>query len=239
MGLGFATSLFSQEKTSVSIKVEKDGKVMHDTTYSYDDAKSAKHLVKMAEAMSKGDLYKHHSEHAYVTTDVYVDDEHGQKVKAYVYVDKDGHKTEVKEIHEDSLVTIVKKFEDGEEIKVIKKQLKVSAEDGEMKKVYVVTSEGDEATHHTIDILKDSDNIKVMKIKEGEGNLITIIESEDGAEKEVMVKVISDEDGEGTWTVESDGDEEVIILKREMKEKMVKDGENPPPKKEKKTKKQK
>ena len=48
----FVAGIRAQEKTEVSIQVKKDGKVVKDTTYLFDDAKEAKHVRKMVEVMS-------------------------------------------------------------------------------------------------------------------------------------------------------------------------------------------
>lgn len=44
--------LVAQEKTEITIQVKKDGKVVQDTTYQFDDDAEAKHAVKMMEILS-------------------------------------------------------------------------------------------------------------------------------------------------------------------------------------------
>jgi len=43
--LALGVFLFAQEKIEVSMKVIKDGKVVKDTTYAFEDSKKAKHAV--------------------------------------------------------------------------------------------------------------------------------------------------------------------------------------------------
>ena len=47
-----STGLLAQEQVDVSIKVKKDGKVIKDTTYQFDDASEAKHAIMMMEVLS-------------------------------------------------------------------------------------------------------------------------------------------------------------------------------------------
>jgi len=54
--LALGVFLFAQDKTEVTVKVTKDGEVVKDTTYTFDDAAEAKHAVHMMEAMASDDL---------------------------------------------------------------------------------------------------------------------------------------------------------------------------------------
>ncbi len=134
--LMLATVVSAQEKTTVTVKVEKDGKVVKDTTYQFDDTDQAKHALEMMEIMSGDDehmmkVYKH------------MDEGHGGHSSSYVYVTKDGGKTEIKEISGDSQVWITEGEKDGDHVKVMKVRIK----------------EGDE----TFDILIDEDHDCVKK----------------------------------------------------------------------------
>jgi len=42
-----STGLLAQEKTEVTVKIKKDGKVVTDTTYQFDDMDEAKHALEM------------------------------------------------------------------------------------------------------------------------------------------------------------------------------------------------
>ena len=83
--LGIAASLLrtagllAQEQVEVSVKVTKDGKVVKDTSYQFDDASEAKHALKMMEVLS-GEV--EHMEHVIIkkskdgkTFDVLVDED--------------------------------------------------------------------------------------------------------------------------------------------------------------------
>jgi len=241
-GLIFSTGLFAQEQTEVTLKVKKDGKIVKDTTYSFDDDKKAEHFIMVADAMSKEGMEgMHFSGDNHFTHEVYMDSKDGKTVKKMIFIDGDGNK-EIKEYHGDSLVWISEEGhgehahgEHGhsEHMQIIHKELKDSGGGEGKTKVYVISTDGEEGMK-TFDIMESDENVKVMKIKE-DGELITIMESEDGGEKRVEVKVIKTGEGdeEGTWTVSSDDDENVIIIKTE--EKIIKEEKAP---KSKKTKKQ-
>jgi hypothetical protein len=135
----FSTALMAQEKTEVTVKVTKDGKVVKDTTYQFEDAAEAKHALKMMEILSGED--EHMMEYNYTMAH-----SHGDHSKAMVFISEDGKTTEIKEFHGDSLVWISEDGADGEHVKVIRKKMK----DGE-----------------TFDILidEDSDGHKGIKKK--------------------------------------------------------------------------
>lgn len=215
-GFFLTSALFAQEKAEITLIVKKDGKVVHDTTYAYDDAKKAKHVVKMAEAMTKEDPHGnvfYHSEKMHMDVK---EGEHGHKMM-YIYTDDEGmHK-----VHGDSMVWISKEGKDCEDVKVIKKKIMVSGDGDEEKHVYVIKSGGD----GDFEITTVEGDAKVMKIKEEDGKIIKIIESEDGKEKKVEVMVIEKGEGDGEWTIKSEGDEEVVVKKKEIKEEKSKEKE--------------
>ena len=105
--LVFSTSLFAQEKTEVSVKIKKEGRVIMDTTYQYDDDADAKHAVKMLEIFSEND------EEVF---DIFIDeeDESGEKnrkkrVKVIVSDDEHGNwiAKEEEHVHGDNVEVIV------------------------------------------------------------------------------------------------------------------------------------
>ncbi len=115
----FSTSLSAQE-TTVSVKVKKDGKVVKDTTYSFEDEAQAEHALMMMDMMgSEGE--HHHGKKVVVvktcdgeTFDILIDEE-GE--------DEDGNIVKTKEVK-----VIVSSDDDGEwtvtEEKVVKKKSK-------------------------------------------------------------------------------------------------------------------
>jgi hypothetical protein len=46
------TTLFAQEATTVTVQVKREGKVVKDTTYRFDDPEEASHALKMMEVLS-------------------------------------------------------------------------------------------------------------------------------------------------------------------------------------------
>jgi len=139
----FSIALSAQQAT-VKVRVEKEGKVVKDTTYQFDDAEQAEHAVKVMEVMSEHEehLMKHefesgdhpHGEHVMVIKsgneediEVHVGEDgdcgHKKKIKVMVSEDEEGEwKVIEKEIEEtDGEVEITKIIEEGEgeEVKVI------------------------------------------------------------------------------------------------------------------------
>lgn len=76
--------LLAQEQVEMSIKVTKNGKVVQDTTYQFDDTSEAKHAIKMMGVLSGNDQ--------------------GNHSKTMVFITEDGEETDIREIHGDSLV---------------------------------------------------------------------------------------------------------------------------------------
>ena len=101
----FGMSLMAQEKTEVTVQVKKDGKVVKDTTYQFEDEAEAKHAIQMME-------HYHH-------TKTHSDEGHS---KVMVFISEDGEKTEIKHLDGDSLGEHKKVFisDDDENVYVIK-----------------------------------------------------------------------------------------------------------------------
>jgi len=162
----FSMGLIAQEKTEITLQVKKDGKVVQDTTYQFEDDAKAKHAVKMMEVLS-GDnehtmKYNYHMSHG--------DPDHS---KAMVFISKDGKKTEMKEFHGDTLVWFSDEEVDGDQMHIIKKKM-VHGEHGEGENV-VIMKRGD---GETIDIFIEKDE---------DGNIMK--------KKQVKVMISGDEDG--------------------------------------------
>jgi len=181
----FSTGLMAQETTEVTVKVTKDGKVVKDTTYVYDDATKAKHAVKMMEVMS-GDEKNMMKYNYTVDTDM---DKH---VNTMVFISKDGEKTE---IHSDSLVWISEEDGDGEHVNIIKKEM-IGGEHPHGEHV-IVMKHGD---GETFDIFIDKEEFE---------------EGKEGEKKRVKVMVSGDEDGNWHVTEKEleHVDEDVYIIK--------------------------
>ena len=189
----FSAGLSAQE-TTVSVKVKQDGKVLKDTTYSFEDAEQAEHALMVMDVIGSDDehMMKVHKS---------MSEAHAGHSKTMVFVSEDGKTTEIKEMSGDSLVWVSEGDHDGEHVKVMK--YKMDGDEAHGKKVVVIKS-GDGETY---DILINEDGEETDE----DGNIVKT--------KEVKVIVTSDEDGE--WTVtetETDEDEnvEVIIIEEKV-----------------------
>ena len=166
--------LVAQEKTEITIQVKKDGKVVQDTTYQFDDAAEAKHAIKMMEVLS-GDG-EHMMEYNYTMAH-----KHGDHSKTMVFISEDGENTTIKEMQGDTLVWITEEEHDGECIK--KKHVKVIVSGNEHgtwhvdeeglveveEEVYVLSGDDAEIELELEKILEehggDEENVKVIVIK--------------------------------------------------------------------------
>ncbi|MDX2429980.1 MAG: hypothetical protein QNK35_03540 [Bacteroides sp.] len=120
MAFIFSAGMSAQE-TTVSVKVEKDGKVVKDTTYSFKDADQAEHALMMMDMMGSDDehMMKVHKS---------MSEAHGSHSKTMVFISEDGKTTEIKEMSGDSLVWISEGEHDGDEGKRV---VVVKSGDGE------------------------------------------------------------------------------------------------------------
>ena len=201
-----SAGLLAQETTEISIKVTKDGKVVKDTTYSYEDGQDAKHVLKMVEAMSGADKDMKKAHYNYTMSHT-----GGKHSKAMVFISEDGEKTEIKTVDGDTLVWVSegdgeKMHMHGENVFVMKKG------DGE-----------------TFDILLDDEgNVKKKQVKvvvsgDGEGNWHAISADEAHMDEHENVFVISEGDVKTKVhkIVEESEDGEnvkVIVIKKEIHE---------------------
>ena len=121
-----------------------------------------------------------------------------------VFVSKDGEKTEIREIHGDSLIWIAEDKDEGEPVKVIKYKVKKDDGDGDEHVVVVTSSEGG-----TYDILLDED-LEGDQVKK-EKRVKVIVEESDGELKHISEEKI----------IESD--DEVYVIKGDNAEKELKE----------------
>ena len=185
-----SAGLMAQEKTEVSIQVKKDGKVVKDTTYTYDDAAEAKHVWKMVEVMSGMDVEmdKGHYNYTMAHSD-------GKHANTMVFISEDGDKTKIMEMHGDSLTWV----SEGEEQEG-KKHVKVIVSGDEKGKWHAVsTDELDMDEDEKVYFISDDDDVKV-EIREvleetGDGETVKVIVvkkemHEEDHDEDVDVKVI-------------------------------------------------
>ena len=206
--LFISSGLLAQEQVEVNVKVKKDGELVKDTTYLFDDVSEAKQAMKMMDVMSGEDAHMEHITYNYTSALP-----EGAHTRAMVFISEDGESTEIKEIHEDSLVWITEKKVDGDHVKVLKYKIKEGEEPhGEhvviKKEIKVVVSEDDDATWHVEG--DDEIKMKVMKIMEdeAEGEKVKVIVIEGGEDADV------DHDHDVDMDHEHDVDVEVKVIKK-------------------------
>lgn len=195
MAVILPAGLMAQEKTEVTIQVKKDGKVIQDTTYQFNDADDANQVIKMLGVML-GD--EEHGAYNYTAT-MSEDIQPGKMV----FVSRDGEKTVVKEISGDSLTWVSEGESDDDHVKVLKYRVK-GDDESQGEHVIVMKSEDGES----FDILLDED------VDNGDADI----------EKKVTVVVSGDEDGEWKVVKSDDDDDsedvevEVKVIKKIKKE---------------------
>ncbi len=145
----FSSGLSAQE-TTVSIKVKKDGKVVKDTTYSFENEEQAENALNIMEVMCTGDekvmeIHKTMSESNTGNT------------KKMVFISEDGKTTLIEESSGDSLVWNT----EGETYHIFINEEREGDPDGEntvkTKEVKVVIS-SDEGSEWSV---KEGDDMKV------------------------------------------------------------------------------
>ncbi len=207
----FGMSLMAQEKTEVTVQVKKDGKVVKDTTYQFEDEAEAKHAIQMMEVLSGEEKHMEH----YNYTIAHSGEGHS---KAMVFISEDGKKTEIKHLEGDSLVwiseddhlhgehVVIVKSGDGEtfDILIDEDELHEAHENvfisDDDENVYVIKGDGDDV-HKEIEVLMkehgDGENVKVIVIKKGgdhDHDHDEDVDQNHEVEKEVEVKVIKKEE---------------------------------------------
>jgi hypothetical protein len=159
-------TLLAQEQTKVTVRIEKDGKVVKDTTYQFENDTDAEHAVRMMEMLSGEGL----KEMEYNVTMSGSDDDENTTM---VFISRDGKKTEVTGLEGDSLVWVSEGGDEEGDVKVMKYKVNST---GEGEHVVVVTS----GSGGTYEVVIDEDE---------DGGPVTV-------EKRVKVIVTEDENGE-------------------------------------------
>jgi hypothetical protein len=195
----FSSGLSAQE-TTVSIKVKKDGKVVKDTIYSFENEEQAENALKIMEVMCAGD---EHTMEIHKT----ISESHEGHSKTMVFISEDGKTTQIEESSGDSLVWITEGEHHGDNVKVTKHEVK-GGDDFNGEHVVVVKSDDGETYHIFINEEREAD-------PDGENTVKT---------KEVKVVISSDEGSE--WSVKEvddmkvdseKEDVEVIVVEKKVK----------------------
>jgi hypothetical protein len=169
----FGWNLKAQDPTEISIQVKKDGKVIKDTTYQFEDETEAKHALKMMEIFSGEEK---HMEHYHSATS-HSGEGHS---KTMVFISEDGEKTVIKEIHGDSMVWVDK---EGDHDGVKKKNMKVIVS-GDEEGSWTVES------NELVEMDEDVDLEKIMEAHDGEDVKVIVIQKDGENEDEVKVEVM-------------------------------------------------
>ena len=190
--LALGVFLFAQEKTEVSVKVMKDGKVVKDTTYTFDDAKKAKHAIHMFDVMSSDEMEMHFTDSDDHDIHMHKDGKHKKHEEHIIYISEDGEK--VKKLEKENVKWISKGDEDGNVRVIVKEFSDGDCEDGKKKvikkEITVISGEDGEDGEDgewTIKEIEGGDNVEVIIIKSKKG---------DGDEEEIKVEVIMKEEKE-------------------------------------------
>jgi hypothetical protein len=221
-----SAGVFAQEKAELTVKITKNGEVLQDTTYSYENIEQAQHALKMLEIMGDNDLHSTHLKAMSMD---------GAPHKKMVFISEDGA---VHEFSDEGMTWVSNESEEGasseKKYKIMIKEgsegdkdvlhfdgeegenIIINEDDGEVKVIIKKIGEGDKGENISVKkevyvISGDDENIN-WEVKKGESGRIIII-SEDGK----MVKEIKlDGDKEINWS-SKDGNEdaEVIVLKKE------------------------
>lgn len=194
-----SAGLLAQEQVEVSVKVKKDGKVVTDTTYAFDDADQAKQALKMMDMMTGDEKHMKHTG--------------SSEAKRMVFISEDGELTEISEFSGDSAVWVTEKEVDGDHVKVMKYRIKEGEEPAgkhivKKKEVKVVVSGDDEGNWTVVEgdekMMDKDENVFIMK-----------------GDDEVKVIVITnggDEDHDHDIDIDHDEEIEVKVVKKKVKE---------------------
>ena len=128
----FGMGLMAQEKTEVTVQIKKDGKVLKDTTYQFEDEAEAKHAIQVMEVLSGEEKHMEHSngEHVVIvksgdgeTFDILIDEDELHEAHANVFISDDDENVYVikgdgEDVHKE-IEVIIKEHGDEENVKVI------------------------------------------------------------------------------------------------------------------------
>jgi len=220
----FAVSLIAQEKTELTVQVKKDGKVVKDTTYQFEDEAEAKHAVKMMELMTGDNEHMEEIHYNYSASG-------GKHAKTMVFISENGENTVIKKMHGDSLVwieegddlheahgkgehVIIMKSDDGETFDILIDEESEGHDCVKKKEIKVVVS-GDAEGSWTVDSnelveIDEEKNVIIIKNEDGDVDLEKIMEEHEGEDVKVIVIKKDGEDG--------DDEVEVKVIKKETKE---------------------
>ncbi|MEN8227444.1 MAG: hypothetical protein ABFS38_04760 [Bacteroidota bacterium] len=175
----FSTSLFAQEKTEITIKVKEDGKVVKDTTYQFEDAAEAKHVVFISEDGKTKEIKEFHGDSLIWITEEEVEGDHVKIIKKKMVSGDHPHGEKV----------VVIKKGDGETMDIFIDEESEGEENVKMKRVEVMVSGDEDGTWHVDSKeLKDvEEDVYVISGDDVEGELKEILEDSEGENVKVIV----------------------------------------------------
>jgi hypothetical protein len=193
-----SSGLQAQDKAEVSVLVKKNGEVIKDTTYQFDDASDAENALKMMEIISEDEPLTGEYQYNYSMSAT-----EGNQSKTMVFVSEDGDHTKITELDGDSLVWIEEGDEEGQaDVKQKKIRVMVSDDEGG---TWTVREGGED--DEGIYILKGDQDVKVELKK-------ILEEEEDGDGTKVIVirkQVEKDHDGDLDNDQDADADKDVDV----------------------------
>ena len=150
-----SSGLLAQDKTEVSILVKKNGEVIKDTTYQFDNASDAENALNMMEIISEDEPVSGEYEYNYSMSR-----SEGNQKRAMVFISEDGDHTKITEMEGDSLVwieegddsdiqgehVIVMKSKDGGTYNVIVEDEDEGQADTKEKKIRVMVTDDEGGT---------------------------------------------------------------------------------------------
>ena len=161
--LALGAFLFAQEKTEVTVKVTKDGKVVKDTTYTFDDDAEAKHVVHMMDAMASDELNIFFSDSDEHKMHMKKDGDHKMHANKVMFISEDGTRVEkVEGEHTNWVTTTVS--EDGKTETITIKKMKGDSHG--KSHVYVTSGDGED--------IEKNVQVIVKELEDGKGGKKTI-----------------------------------------------------------------
>ncbi|MFC2090149.1 hypothetical protein ACFLT1_05175 [Bacteroidota bacterium] len=205
----FGAALVAQDKAEVNVKITKDGKLVKDTVYTYDDLGKAKQVIHMMEMMTSDEM---HFEADKVHMKMSASDEGAHK--KMIFISEDG---DVKDIHDHDM-HMSWTTEDGDSVKVIK-----ISSNGKGKAHAWVSDDMKDAEHVVIHENDGKVDIVIKKMKEGDGKE----EDVKKIKKEIIVVTDKDDGDKATWTVKAGDSGELIMVNENGKTmELIKDTES-------------
>lgn len=203
------TSLIAQDKAEIIVKISKDGTVVKDTTYSFDDLKMAKNAIQLIEVMTSDETHFAHADNIHLK----MMEEGNYHHKKLIFINEDG---EVTEIDGDGDKDWVTKDEDCAE------KIFINEDDGKVKVIVktIQSEHGDDNVKMKKEVFLVKEDLDGKKgtwtVEEREDGEVIVI-NEDGKKIKMIEKeILSDSNKDGNclkWVSEGDDEVNVVVIK--------------------------